>query len=385
MRNRILTLLKKEFIQLFRDPRMRAVVFGMPLVQLMIFGYVVNTDVNNVRLAVLDMDRSARSRTLISRFEGSQYFKLITMAGSMMELEDSMLKEEADLAIYIPPDFSSRIDSNVAAQVQSIINGSISNLAGVAAAYTNVIIEKYSTDVGQERLKRLVAALPAEARSSLPSLQAGIDLRVRAWYNADLDSRNFYLPGVLALMIMVLSLLLTSMAIVKEKEVGTMEQLVVTPLRPSEIILGKTIPFALVGTVVALIITAVAMFWFEVPVRGSLLVLFLGVLLFLGSSLGIGLFISTVSSTMQQAVMSTIFVMQPVMMLSGFAFPIEDMPFPVQILTYLNPLRYFLVIVRGVFQRGVGLELLWPQYLALLVISIAILTASTLRFHKRLD
>lgn len=385
MRDRILTLLKKEFIQLFRDPRMRAVVFGMPLVQLMIFGYVVNTDVENVRLAVLDMDRSARSRTLISRFEGSQYFKLVAMAGSMKELEDSMLSEEADLAIYIPPDFSSKIDSNLAAQVQSIINGSISNLAGVAAAYTNVIIEKYSTDVGLERLKRVVAALPAEARSSLPSLQAGIDLRVRAWYNADLDSRNFYLPGVLALMIMVLSLLLTSMAIVKEKEVGTMEQLVVTPLRPSEIILGKTIPFALVGTVVTFVITAIAMFWFEVPVRGSLLVLFLGVLLFLGSSLGIGLFISTVSSTMQQATMSTIFVMQPVMMLSGFAFPIEDMPFPVQMLTYLNPLRYFLVIVRGVFQRGVGLELLWPQYLALLVISIGILTASTLRFHKRLD
>jgi len=385
MRDRILTLLKKEFIQLFRDPRMRMVVFGMPLVQLMIFGYVVNTDVKNVRMAVLDMDRSARSRTLISRFEGSTYFKLIAMAGSTKELEDFMLKEEADLALYIPPDFSSKIDANLAAQVQSIINGSISNLAGVAAAYTNVIVEKYSADVGQERLKRVVATLPAEARSSLPSLQAGVDLRVRAWYNADLESRNYFLPGVLALMIMVLSLLLTSMAIVKEKEVGTMEQLVVTPLRPSEIMLGKTIPFALVGTVVTVIITAIAMFWFEIPVRGSLLVLFLGVVLFLGSSLGIGLFVSTISSTMQQAVMSTIFVMQPVMMLSGFAFPIEDMPVPVQILTYLNPLRYFLVIVRGVFQRGVGLELLWPQYLALLVISIGILTASTLRFHKRLD
>jgi ABC-2 type transport system permease protein len=385
MGERILTLLKKEFIQLFRDPKMRAVVFGMPLVQVLIFGYVVKTDVDNVRMAVLDMDRSARSRELISRFEASPYFTLVAMVGSMPQLEDSMLKEEADLALYIPPDFSSQIDGNQAARLQSMVNGSISNLAGVVAAYTNIIVEKFSADVGRERLRRVALSLPAEARRNLPSLQQGIDLRVRAWYNADLESRNFYLPGVVAFMIMLLSLLLTSMAIVKEKEVGTMEQLIVTPLKPIEIVLGKTIPFALINIVVLIIITAVAVFWFKVPVRGSLPALFLGVVLFLGSSLGVGLFISTISSTMQQATMTTFFVMQPVLMLSGFAFPIEDMPLPVQYLTYLNPLRYFLVIVRGIFLRGVGLELLWPQYLALLIISFGIMTASTLRFHKRLD
>jgi ABC-2 type transport system permease protein len=385
MGDRILTLLKKEFIQLFRDPKMRAVVFGMPLVQVLIFGYVVKTDVDNVRMAVLDMDRSARSRELISRFEASPYFTLVAMVGSMPQLEDSMLKEEADLALYIPPDFSSKIDGNQTARMQSMVNGSISNLAGVVAAYTNIIVEKFSADVGRERLRRVALSLPAEARRNLPSLQQGIDLRVRAWYNADLESRNFYLPGVVAFMIMLLSLLLTSMAIVKEKEVGTMEQLIVTPLKPIEIVLGKTIPFALINIVVLIIITAVAVFWFKVPVRGSLAALFLGVVLFLGSSLGLGLFISTISSTMQQATMTTFFVMQPVLMLSGFAFPIEDMPLPVQYLTYLNPLRYFLVIVRGIFLRGVGLELLWPQYLALLVISFSIMTASTLRFHKRLD
>jgi ABC-2 type transport system permease protein len=208
---------------------------------------------------------------------------------------------------------------------------------------------------------------------------------VRAWYNPDLESRRFYLPGVVSFMVMLISLLLTSMAIVREKEIGTMEQLVVTPLRPLELIIGKTIPYGLCGLIVMALVVSVAVFWFQVPVRGNPLLLFLAALLFLGCSLGIGLFISTISATMQQAMMTTFFFLVPLLLLSGFAFPIEDMPMPIQHLTQLNPLRHFLVIVRGIFLRGIGLELLWPQYCILAATSLGIMTASVLRFHKRME
>lgn len=385
MLDRIFELLRKEFIQLFRDPRMRAIIFGLPVVQLMIFGYVVNIDVNNVRLAVLDLDRSPRSRELIQRFEASGYFTLTHIAEDMRQLEDLMLAEEADLALYVPHGFSAQLDGHSVADVQSLVNGSVSNIAAVVAQYAAVVVDKFSSQVAEERRLRTSGALPPELRRRLPPADAGIDLRIRAWYNADLESRNFYLPGVVAFLVMLISLLLTSMAVVKEKEVGTMEQLVVTPLRPLEIILGKTLPFALAGLMVMAVVVTVAIFWFHIPVRGSYLLLFFGGLLFIGCALGIGLFISTISGTMQQAVMTTFFLLNPLFLLSGFAFPIEDMPTPIQYLTYLNPLRYFLVIVRGIFLKGVGLDLLWPQYSALAVIAVMILAASTMRFRKRME
>jgi ABC-2 type transport system permease protein len=213
----------------------------------------------------------------------------------------------------------------------------------------------------------------------------GIDLRSRAWYNPDLRSRNYNVPGVIAVIIMLTSLLLTSMAIVREREIGTMEQLMVTPIRPAELILGKTLPFALIGFFDVVLITVVAVFWFAVPIRGSLFLLFGATALYLLSTLGIGLFISTVSKTQQQALMSTFFFYLPAVLLSGFMFPVANMPAAVQYVTYANPLRYFLVIIRGIFLKGNGPAVLWPHMLGLLILGTAVITASSLRFRKRLE
>jgi ABC-2 type transport system permease protein len=250
--------------------------------------------------------------------------------------------------------------------------------------YANRILAQAS----RERLRLALRARSVGTGELAPDAQGaapGVSLRSRAWYNPDLKSRNFYVPGVMAILIMLTLLLMTSMAIVREREIGTMEQLLVSPIRPVELILGKTIPFALVGFFDVALITVVAVFWFQVPIRGSLLLLFGATALYLLPALGIGLFISTISKTQQQAMMSTFFFFQPAMLLSGFAFPIANMPESIQVLTYVNPLRYFLVIIRGIFLKGNGLEVLWPQMLALFLLGITVFTASTLRFHKRLE
>jgi ABC-2 type transport system permease protein len=266
--------------------------------------------------------------------------------------------------------------------IQVIVDGTDSNTASVVMDYTNRIVNQ----VVRERLQAALAARSAASGSLAVSLRSlpSIELRSRAWYNPDLRSRNYYVPGVIAILIMLTLMMMTAMAIVREREIGTMEQLMVSPIRPVELILGKTLPFALIGFFDVALITTVAVFWFVIPVRGSLVLLYAATGLFLLPVLGIGLFISTISRTQQQALMSTFFFFQPAMLLSGFAFPISNMPEAVQYLTYLNPLRYFLVIIRGIFLKGNGVDVLWPQMLALFLLGISVLTASTLRFHKRL-
>jgi ABC-2 type transport system permease protein len=253
--------------------------------------------------------------------------------------------------------------------VQILLDGTDSNTALVAAGYANAIVSRFSRDLAARRA---------------PPAQGSLDVRPRAWYNADLKSKNYNVPGVIAIMVLVVCLLLTAMAIVREREIGTMEQLMVTPIRPAELILGKTIPFAIIGFFDMFLVTFVGVIWFDVPIRGSIPLLVLATAVYLLSVLGIGLFISTISRTQQQAMMATFLFFAPAVLLSGLMFPIENMPFAVQLVTYLNPLRYFLVIIRGIFLKGSGMAILWPQFLALFALGTSVVATSSLRFRKRL-
>lgn len=382
MWERLRHILIKEFIQLFRDRRLRAVVFGTPILQLVVLGYAVTMDVREVTTAVADFDGTPETRELARRFESSGYFRVAHRVGEARALRDLLDEGRVKAALQLDPGWSRDLRRGHPAVVQVIVDGTDSNTAGVVVDYASRVVARYNAEVAREvaAAERLRAAVSAVA----PRAAASVDLQARAWYNPELKSRNFYVPGIIAILLMLTSLLLTSMSIVREREIGTMEQLMVTPIRPAELILGKTLPFALIGFFDVTLITLVAVFWFEVPIRGSLALLFGATALYLLSALGIGLFISTISSTQQQALMSTFFFFQPAMLLSGFVFPIANMPEPIQYLTWLNPLRYYLVVIRGIFLKGSGPGVLWPEMLALLALGAAVLAVSTLRFRKRL-
>lgn len=364
-------MLIKEFLQIFRDPRMRFVVFGIPVIQTLVFGYVVSMDVRNIRTVVADYDNSVESRELVSRFERSGYFSVVEHAGSEARVRELIDRGEALAAIKLNAGFGERIRAGNTAAVQIILDGTDSNTAGIALGYCGKIASGYSRGVLVERMRKN----GVEA----PSL---VEIESRAWFNDNLESRNYFVPGVIATLVMLVTLMLTGMAIVREKEIGTMEQLMVTPITPAEFIIGKTIPFALIGFVDVLFITGIGVFWFQVPIRGSIPLLLFATSLYLLTSLSVGLLISSVSSTQQQAIMSTFLFFFPAMLLSGFMFPIRNMPQVVQWITYLDPLRYYLVIIRGIFLKGVGLNILWPQYVALAVMGVIMMLLSTRRVRK---
>ncbi len=358
----------KEFLQVLRDKRMRFFLFVPPLIQLFMFGYVVTMDVNNISTALLDLDKSSESRELARRFESSGYFTINRTPASVEELRELLDRGEVLCAIQIKREFSDDLKKRIPTDVQVIVDGTYSNTALIALSYANGIIAKFSQD------------------RTLPIIRTGtaIDLRTSVWYNPDLKSRNYYVPGVIASIIMLVSLMLTSMAVVREREVGTMEQLMVTPIRPIELMLGKTLPFAAISFIDMLLVTAVGTLWFDIPIRGSLVLLLAGTAIYLLSVLGTGLFISTISKTQQQALMAAMFFNMPAILLSGFAFPIENMPKIFQYITYVNPLRYFLTIIRGVFLKGNGIAILWPPMAALFLVGIVVFALSSLRFRKRL-
>jgi len=369
---RIREMVRKEFIQLFRDKRSRPILVIAPLVQLLVFGYVVNYDIKDIRVALIDQSRTRESRMMNDAFIANKIFRITDLPGSPRELEELLLTGKVDLGIKIPPDFSSRIRRGETAEVQILADGSMSNMASVRISYTVMVLDRLNTELIKELYGR--------------ELKYGkIDSRIRTWYNPNLDSQNFFVPGIVAFVVMLISLLMTSIAIIKERENGTMEQLIVTPLKPIELIIGKTIPYTIISLAQMVMVMLFALFWFEVPLAGSIPELFLATCLFLLSTLGVGLFISTVSKTQQQAMMTTFFFILPFFMLSGFVFPIANMPIVVQWLTYLNPLRYFLVIIRGIFLKGVGLHILWPQYAALTILGVAVFAGAVGRFRKRLD
>ena len=385
MFERLKHMLIKEFIQILRDPRMKAVIFVTPILQLLVFGYAVTTDITKIPTAIADFEGSQETRELVRRFESSGYFAVIRQVREAQLLQDLVDRGVVKAALQFDPGFSTDLTRGRTAAIQVIVDGTDSNTAGVVMDYANRIVAQYNREASRKALAAQKVAWATPGPDDLRPPIGAIDLRTRAWYNPDLRSRNYNVPGVIAIIVMLTSLLLTSMAIVREREIGTMEQLMVTPIRPAELILGKTLPFGLIGFFNVALVTAVAVFWFQVPIRGNLLLLFGATGLYLLSTLGIGLFISTVSRTQQQALMSTFFFYLPAVLLSGFMFPIANMPVVVQYLTYANPLRYFLVMIRGIFLKGNGPAVLWPQMLALLVLGTAVITASTLRFRKRLE
>jgi ABC-2 type transport system permease protein len=373
MWERLRSMLIKEFYQVLRDRKMRGIIFVMPLVQVMVFGYAVTTDVRDVPTAVEDFDRSVASRELLSRFSASGYFHFVAHTRDVSMANHLLDKGSVGAILRIDQGFGEDLLAGRTAKLQVIADGTDSNTAGIVLDYTGRIAGKFSEKVLLTRFSRL------RGEGLLPGR---VELATRAWFNENLESRNFYVPGVIAIIVMLITLMLTSMAIVREKEIGTIEQLLVSPITPTEFILGKTLPFALIGYADVLLVAALGVFWFEVPIRGSLLMLLVGTTFYLMTTLGIGLFISTVSRTQQQAMMSVFFFYFPAVLLSGFMFPIANMPPLVQYLTYANPLRYFLVILRGIFLKGAGPATLWPQMAALLVMGLVTLFFTTRRFRK---
>jgi ABC-2 type transport system permease protein len=368
MFKRIKYIVVKEFIQTFRDKRMRFFLFVPPLLQLMMFGYVVTLDVQDIPTAVCDLDRSADSRELVRKLESSGYFVLRAYPRSPEEIRELLDRGKVLCAIQIDPEFQDKIRKQTPVAVQVLVDGTDSNTALIALNY----------------IGRVIAEFGAEQRGIKGRNGARIDLRTIAWYNPELKSSNYNVPGVIASIIMLVCLMLTAMAVVREREAGTMEQLMVTPIRPVELMLGKTIPFAIVGFADMALITVVGVLWFGVPIRGSFALLILATAIYILSALGIGLFISTVSKTQQQALMATMLFYMPSILLSGFAFPVENMPLFFQYVTHLNPLRHYLVVIRGIFLKGTGLDILWPQLAALFLIGIILIGLSSIRFKKRL-
>lgn len=373
MLERILHMLRKEFAQVFRDPRMRMVIFGVPILQCLIFGYAVTMDVRHIHLVVMDRDNTPASRELVAAFLGSDYFDARLWTDDEAGARALVDAAEAGGVLRIEPGYAEGVEAGRSTPVQLIVDGADSNTARFVLNYSQTIAMQFNRTVQRRQLER---------QSGGAAAAAGVDLRPRAWFNENLESRNYMVPGIMAVLVMLVTLMLTGMAVVREKEVGTIEQIMVTPIRPIEFILGKCAPFIVIGFVDVLLVTAVGVGWFRIPIQGSFLLLLGGMGLFLMSTLGIGLFISTVSSTQQQAMMTTFLFFFPAMLLSGFIYPIANMPEPVRWITIVNPLRHVLVIIRGIFLKGVGVEVLWPQMLALFLIGAAVLAIAVSRFRK---
>jgi ABC-2 type transport system permease protein len=367
---RLVHIIRKEFLELRQDPRLFGIVIIAPIIQLTMLGYAATTDVRNVPLVVVDQDRSRESRELVSRFDASPSFEVIDGLSSTDEVDEYLDTGRAWMALDIPRGYGERIRAGRPTTVQVVADGTDANSTNVALGYAGTLISAYAREL----------ASPS-GQPSAPLVSAD----VRVWFNPQLESKDFMIPGILALLLLVVTTNLSSMSIVREKELGTLEQLNVTPIARWELIVGKMVPYALIGMVDVLLVVLVALLWFEVPFRGSFLLLFAMSLIYLMTTLGLGLFVSTISATQQQAMMTaSFFFLIPMVFLSGFVFPIENMPDVVQPVTYLVPLRYFLIILRGIFLKGVGLETLWPQALALLAWGCGILVLATLRSSKRL-
>jgi ABC-2 type transport system permease protein len=383
MWERIFEIVRKELRQSLRNPRVRMTMIVPPILQTIIFGYAVNLDVEHVRLAVMDLDRSETSRDLIRKFTGSPYFTLLGEAQNDRAAQDLIDRGDVDAVVRIPVHFGEVIGRWHQSEVQVLLDGSNSNTASIIAQYAAGAIAAFNQETlqGQQNQRLVGRTTHGAVLLAMPTIR----LDTHVWFNPELKSRYYFVPGVLVNIIMIVTLILTALSIVREKEIGTMEQIMVTPIKPIELMLGKTIPFALVGFADSVLVTALALLLFHVPFRGNSLFLAFTAALFLLSTLGAGLFLSTISRTQQQAMMLAFFFIQPAFMLSGFTFPIRNMPQPVQWITLLNPLRYFMEIVRGVFLKGIGIDVLWPQVLILGVMGVVILVSSALRFHKRLD
>ncbi len=363
---RVGELLKKELRQMFRDVRMRGLMFGAPVIQLVIFGYAVNTDIRNTATFVVDLDRSPASRRFVDAFQSTGYFKVVGNSESPSDLVKALNRGSAEVGIEIPVGFSKQL-ARGGAQVQVVLDGTNTNTTSVAQGYAAQIVQRFALEQASER-----GLVP----------DGGIDLRSRAWYNPELESRVYNVPAIIGVLVLLVCLLLTALGVVRERELGTLDQLMVSPLTPTELMLGKTLPVTIVGLTDVAMISALAIFWFGIPMRGSIVALVLAALLYILAGLALGLFISTISRTQQEAFMSMFLVFLPAVILSGFFYPIRNMPLFFEKLTLLNPVRHFLEIVRAIFLKGEGLAVLWPQYLALAAMAGGVLWLATVRFRR---
>jgi len=375
MLQRIQRMLIKEFLQMLRDPRMRVAIFGIPVIQMTIMAFALTTDVMNIRTAILDMDKTPASRELIADFDASRYFRVVNVLTADQEIGPLLDRGKVQVVISIPADFQRDILSERTAAVQIITDGTDSNSTAIALGYADTIASAYS-NAWQTRRQDMKGI-------TISPIQVGTV--TRAWFNPNQESKYYYVPSLIATMLLIFSMLLTSIGIVREKEIGTIEQVMVTPIRGLEFILGKTIPYMITGYISMTIMLCVAYFVFGVHVKGSLLLLYILSGLYLCGNMGIALIISVSAQTQQQALLTSFLILMPCVMLSGFMFPITNMPAAVQYATWLNPMRWYLVILRGIVMKSVGVQILWPAILAQGALSISFIAIAASRFRKTLS
>ncbi|HMN22940.1 MAG TPA: ABC transporter permease [Ignavibacteriaceae bacterium] len=373
----IIQFIIKELLQFKRDKKMLAVVFMAPILQLILLGYGANMDVNIVHTTIFDQDKTVTSREYIRNLEESGYFAIDYYTSSYKEVTELINDGKTLVGIVIPNDFEKKLNRRETVSLQTLFEGSDGNTASISLGYIQGITNRFSQKVVIETKDKYGIKIPV-AGSLVPE--------VRVWYNPEMKTRNYMVPGIMGLILMITTLSLMSMAIVREREIGTLEQLIVTPIKKYQLLIGKLIPFTLIGFVVLIIVMVIMTQWFGIEVKGSRLFLLFAALLFVLSNLGLGLFVSTVSKTQNQAMMASVFaLMMPMIYLSGFAFPIENMPQVVQYITYLIPLRYFITILRGIVLKGIGFSSLWVETLVLFGMGAALLIMSSFRFSKKIE
>jgi ABC-2 type transport system permease protein len=365
--SRVRVIVRKELRQIFRDPKTKRVVFGSPLIQLILFGYAVTTDVSNVATFVVDHDRTVESRALQGTLAASGYFHIVGTSDRPAELAAALDRGSAVVGLEIPPGFAADLAADRGAHVQVLVDGTQSNTATVAQGYATRMIQEFGIEHARARGRRL---------------EGGVDLHTRAWFNPGLESRAYNVPAIIGVLLLLMCLLLTALAVVRERELGTLEQLVVSPLTPGELVLGKTIPVAMIALVDLALIGVLAVLWFGVPLHGSAFALLVAAMIYILAALGLGLFISTISNTQQEAFMSMFLLILPAIVLSGFMYPVHTMPEAIQYLSLLNPVRHFLEIVRGIFLKGHGLADVWPQIVIIAGMAAVLLFGATRRFRQ---
>jgi ABC-2 type transport system permease protein len=373
---RLAALIRKEFIQILRDPRTLVLILLMPIMQLFLLGYAATNDVRNVSMAVFDQDRGAAARALLSAYRSADYFRIDYDVDSEAELKSLIDSGKARVGLIIPPDYSDKVQGGGMASVALVLDGSDPTVAGTALSAATLIGQAHATQITAERLMR-------QGRSS--TLQTPVNVLTQIWYNPDMVSAYFMIPGVIAMILFFLTTMLTATAVVRERERGTIEQLIVTPIRPWELVVGKMLPYVILAFMNMAEVMALGHWWFHVPVRGSLLLIVALSGLFLLSSLGMGLLASTVANTQQEAMLVVWMTLLPGLFLSGFFFPIEAMPKVLQWISLLFPLRYYLVIIRSLMLKDIGAAALWPNIVALAVFGLGLMTIASLRVRKRLD
>jgi drug efflux transport system permease protein len=376
MIDRLMSLIRKEFIQIVRDPRTLYLTFLIPIVMLILLGYAATNDVTNIGLVVLDQDQTAASRRLITAYQTSNYFKLTHVVSTESEIRQLIDNNSARAGIIIPPGYGRDIGRGQTAQVAFVLDGSDPTVAGTALAAATLIGQAQSTRISAQRFAR---------RGLSSSLEPPIDVRTEVWYNPGLVSAYYMIPALIGMILQFITTMLTSTSIVRERERGTIEQLIVTPLRSWELVVGKLTPYILISFLDTLEILIIGVLVFKVPINGNLILLLVLIALFLITTLGLGLLISTLANTQQEAMLTTIFLIMPSIFLSGFFFPLDAMPTWLQVVSYAIPLRYFLIIVRGIILKGVGVESLWGEIIALALFAVVVMAIAARRFRKSLD